>query len=81
MRLSSEAGPPALGPTCSAWETRLAVDYAMVEIFKCVVMVFVIAHWTACIWCLQAYIGAPTPLGDLDSPDPIGTWLSAKGYC
>lgn len=59
----------------------MAIDYALVEIIKCVVGVVCVSHWVACSWVLQAYVGGPTPLGDLSSDKPIASWLGDSGYC
>ena len=53
------------------WETRIAIDYAMLSIFKCIVGVMLAAHWMACAWVLQAFVFFPTPLP---------SWLGAAGY-
>ena len=63
------------------WETRVAVDYAMVEIFKCILKVIFCSHWMACAWCLQAHMTHGGPLGDLSSDNPIASWLGEEGYC
>ena len=54
------------------WETRMAIDYAMLSIFKCVVGVILASHWMACVWVLQAFIASPTPMP---------SWLGDDGYC
>ena len=54
------------------WETRVAIDYSVLSIFKCVVGVLITAHWMACVWLLQAFIAAPTPMP---------SWLGDDGYC
>jgi hypothetical protein len=63
------------------WETRVAVDYAMVEIIKCILKVVCCSHWMACVWCLQAHMNTGGPLGDLTSAEPVTTWLGVLGYC
>ena len=54
------------------WETRVAIDYQLLSIFKCIVGFLISAHWMACVWLLQAFIGAPTPMP---------SWLGDDGYC
>lgn len=36
------------------WETKVAINYSILTIFKCVVQVVFVSHFMACIWCLQA---------------------------
>lgn len=55
------------------WETRVAIDYALIAIAKCIMMVCVSAHWMACAWVLQAYLVADPPMQ--------GTWIGERGYC
>ena len=54
------------------WETRMSVDYALISISKCILVMVVSAHWMACIWVLQAYLFSSTPMP---------SWLGDDGYC
>ena len=54
------------------WETRIAIDYSVISIFKCILMVCITAHWTACIWILQGFMASETPMP---------SWLGDDGYC
>ena len=57
------------------WETRVAVDYSMMSIFKCIVGVIIASHWMACVWVLRGYIINTTcaPCGDSNaSPSELG---------
>lgn len=54
------------------WETRVAVDYAMLSIFKCIVTMCIATHWMACVWILQAYVFQKSP---------IQSWMGTFGYC
>ena len=53
------------------WETRLSIDYSMLSLVQSVVLVLMVAHWSACFWMLQASFSA----------DIRTTWLADKGYC
>ncbi|KAL1503237.1 hypothetical protein AB1Y20_011293 [Prymnesium parvum] len=53
------------------WETRVAINYSILTIFKCVVQVVFVSHFMACIWCLQATM----------QDDRMHTWLGVLGYC
>ena len=54
------------------WESRIAIDYSVLSITKCLVGVCIASHWMACIWILQAHLGAATPMP---------SWLGNNGYC
>lgn len=44
----------------------------LVAIIKCALQVCAWSHWFACIWILQAFIAAETPMP---------SWLGDDGYC
>ena len=52
-----------------AWEMRLSINYAYLELFSVTCLIVGISHWWACVWGMQA------------SFDPLNSWLGAKGYC
>jgi len=54
------------------WETSFAINYAYLELTKCLVVLLVVSHWQACFWTLQAA---------LVSGDALSSWLGANGYC
>ena len=52
------------------WETRIAIDYSILSMIKCFVIVLVSSHWVACAWLMQAFLG-----------DTASSWLYETGYC
>lgn len=54
------------------WESQIAIDYSVLSIVKCMFTVVISSHWMACVWLMQAFLGASTPLP---------SWLGANGYC
>ena len=67
-----------------AMETRFAVDYNVLELFKCVVLILVAAHWFACAWALQAHLVGESVLGGGSGDefdDAPASWLGHYGYC
>ena len=42
----------------SRWETRMAIRYSTLEIAKCLLLVIISAHWSACIFGLMAAVRA-----------------------
>lgn len=55
------------------WETEMALNYSTIDLFKCLLLVLLSAHWSACVWGL--------PVAPLFLDDPLGTWLHHLGYC
>ena len=55
------------------FETKMSVRYSSLDIVKCLVLVVVTAHWSACAWGMQQ-----APLFVEDTTD---TWASRLGYC
>jgi len=58
------------------WETRVAVNYALVSLLSSVFTTILVAHWMACVWALQAFI----------VDDPVDSWLGVErrdgyAYC
>lgn len=53
------------------WESSLAVDYAMLSLFKSLSAAVLLAHWMACTWALQAHL----------QEDITETWLLSAGLC
>lgn len=53
------------------WETRVAINYGLLQIIRVGFLTVALAHISACIWALQTVI-----VGDLG-----GTWVEAYGYC
>ena len=58
------------------WETQVAINYAAISLFKCLVGMLLLSHWFACIWGLQAsfadsklntWLGGSSDLCQLDS--------------
>ena len=55
------------------WETAMAVNYSTIDLLKCLLLVLLSAHWSACVWGL--------PVAPLFLDDPTGTWLHHLSYC
>ena len=53
------------------WETRMAINYAVLSLLKACVMLILMGHWMACVWVLQAKVQA----------DMANTWLGRLEYC
>jgi hypothetical protein len=53
------------------WETRLAINYAALEMNKALLQTFFVSHLFACIWRLQVIF----------APSMDVTWLVDDGYC
>jgi len=53
------------------WESRLAVNYALLALSKAIVTMVIMAHWIACVWTLQARIQSDLGL----------TWMGRLDYC
>jgi hypothetical protein len=53
-------------------ESKLAIDYTMLELLKCLMAVVFCTHWMACIWVIQASLVSPTVLD---------SWLGTYAYC
>ena len=53
------------------WETTFSIDYGILSLLGTVVQVLVFAHWSACLWSLQASFTTV----ETDS------WLFNNGYC
>ena len=53
------------------WETRVAINYGMLQIMKVGSFTIALAHISACIWSLQTVI-----ISDLK-----GSWVENYGYC
>ena len=53
------------------WETRVAINYGMLQIIKVGSFMMALAHLSACVWSLQTVI-----VGDL-----AGSWVENYGYC
>ena len=54
------------------WESKVAVNYKLLEFIKCLVVLQISAHWFACIWGLQA---------SLISNSVLEAWPGNYGYC
>ena len=54
-------------------ETHLAVNYAALDLISCLALLVICAHWSACLWALQAT--------DLFTDDVLETWLGRNQYC
>ena len=35
------------------WESRMAINYGQLSLFKSAITVVLVAHWMACVWTLQ----------------------------
>ena len=53
------------------WETKVAINYAMLSLVRITFAVLLYLHWSACIWAVQTSFQ-----GDLTT-----TWLSVRRYC
>ena len=62
------------------WETQVAINYAAISLFKCLVGMLLLSHWFACIWGLQAsfadsklntWLGGSSDLCQLDSQGTV----------
>jgi len=53
------------------WETRVAINYAVLSLVKSTLYVMLTAHWFACFWVMQAKFG----------DDASVTWLGVNDYC
>jgi hypothetical protein len=53
------------------WETRVAINYGVLQIAKVGFLTIALAHWSACMWSLQTVL-----LSDLKD-----TWVSSYDYC
>ena len=53
------------------WETRMTINYAMLEMVLAFVSTLFCCHWFACIWGLQATLHTSY----------LSTWLGGLGYC
>jgi hypothetical protein len=54
------------------WESRFAIDYAMLEMGKCLTVLLFASHWAGCFWALQATLVSDTLME---------SWLGTYGYC
>lgn len=52
------------------WEEQFAINYSIISLSMAILSVFVVSHWMACAWALQAYM----------QTDLMHTWL-ADAYC
>ena len=43
------------------WETRLSIDYGMLQLVNAMCTVLIFSHWSACLWMLQALPSAERP--------------------
>ena len=53
------------------WETRVAINYGMLALVKCVLGMVLLSHWFACIWGMQAGM----------QDNLMHTWMGDDGYC
>ena len=53
------------------WETRIAISYKALTVFKCVAQVLLSAHWIGCIWTVQTHF----------QDSRLDSWLGSLGYC
>jgi hypothetical protein len=53
------------------WETRIAINYTVLSLLQNTLSTFIVAHWMACVWSLQARL----------VDDPMTSWLGAKQLC
>lgn len=54
------------------YEVKIAINYSMLSLFKCIFGMLLLSHWFACVWGMQATFSA----------DPLNTWLGSAGdYC
>jgi len=53
------------------YQTRISINYSLLSLMKSGFMIALVAHWMACAWALQAYLGE----------NLIDTWLGDDGYC
>lgn len=53
------------------WETKVAINYAAISLFKCLIGMLLVSHWFACIWGMQA---------SLES-SKMHTWLGSFDLC
>jgi len=51
----------------------MSISYSSLDILRCLIMVVLMSHWSACIWGIQA---AP-----IFVEDPGPTWMGHLGYC
>ena len=66
--------PRYLHPKCilaSSRHAQIALNYAAISLFKCLVGMLLLSHWFACVWGLQASFVA----------DKTTTWLYGAGLC
>ena len=54
------------------WEAKFAINYTALELSKCLLAMFIVAHWFGCLWTLQA---------SLLSTSVLDSWLGTNGYC
>jgi len=59
------------GRLLKRWETRIAINYALLSLSKTVIIYLLVAHWSACALVL------PTTFYDT----PEDTWLGSCGFC
>ena len=58
----------------ATWESKVAIDYNTLQLVKSITAAFVVSHWIACIWIMQAFIF------QIDAP--LRSWLTdSYPYC
>ena len=53
------------------WETKIAINYSQLNLWKSILNVILLSHWFACIWGLQVALSDTT----------VGTWVHSFDYC
>lgn len=56
---------------CGSWETKVAINYSQLGLWKSIMYVVLLSHWFACVWGLQVAL----------SETVVGTWVDQFQYC